>query len=93
MGFVKVEGKNKGSVKMYTLSTCIWCKKTKQFLAEQGVEYQYADLDIAGMAEKDELVAELKKWNPSCSLPTVVIDDSKCIVGFREHELREALGL
>jgi hypothetical protein len=33
----------------------------------------------------------VKRFNPSTSFPTLVIGDSKCIVGFREKEIKEAL--
>jgi glutaredoxin-like protein NrdH len=33
---------------------------------------------------------EVKRFNPACSFPTVVIDGKKTIVGFREGELKEA---
>jgi glutaredoxin-like protein NrdH len=34
---------------------------------------------------------KVRAWNPSCSFPTIVLDDKKCIVGYREDEIREAL--
>ena len=34
----------------------------------------------------------VEKWNPNGSFPTLVINNSKSIIGFREHEIREALG-
>jgi len=39
MVVVKVEGEKRGHrVFLYTLSTCGWCKRTKEFLRENGVE-------------------------------------------------------
>jgi hypothetical protein len=35
----------------------------------------------------------VRKWNPKGSFPTIVIDDAEAIVGFKEDQLREALGL
>lgn len=93
MYFVKVKGINKGSIRMFTLSTCIWCKKTKQFLSELGVEYDYTDLDLLEGAEKERVMNDLKRWNERCSFPTLVINNERCIVGFKEDEIREALGL
>ena len=43
MDIKHVDGKDKGKVFLYALSTCGWCKKTKAFLNEQGVEYSYVD--------------------------------------------------
>jgi arsenate reductase-like glutaredoxin family protein len=30
-------------------------------------------------------------WNPAASFPTIVIDNQRSIVGFKEDEIREAL--
>jgi hypothetical protein len=34
----------------------------------------------------------VQKWNPDGSFPVLVVDDSRCIIGFREDEIRAALG-
>jgi len=39
-----------------------------------------------------ETLLKVKKFNPKCSFPTIIIGD-KVIVGFKENEIREALGL
>ncbi len=37
-----VEGTvNRGDVKLYALSTCVWCKKTRASREEVGVAYDY----------------------------------------------------
>ena len=88
----KVAGKKKGDVLLYALSTCGWCRKTKSLLDSLGVEYKYIDVDHLEGQVKDEVVKEITLWNPSCSFPTMVINNDKCIVGFKEEEIREALG-
>ena len=35
----------------------------------------------------------LERWNPKGSFPTLVINNKRAIVGFREQEIREALAL
>jgi glutaredoxin-like protein NrdH len=87
-----VAGKNKGQVVLYALSTCPWCKKIKKLLEELGVEYYFCDVDLMNDAEKKETMKVVQKWNPGSSFPTMVIDNSKCIVGFQENKIREALG-
>jgi len=77
-------------VKMYTLSTCSHCKAAKQFLRDLNVHYEYTDVDLLDTLEKAAAMHEVRKINPSCSFPTIVID-KKVIVGFREREIREAL--
>jgi ferredoxin-thioredoxin reductase catalytic subunit len=46
MAMEHVVGKKKGDVKLYALSTCVWCKKTKQLLNELGVDYHYTFVDL-----------------------------------------------
>jgi len=88
-----VQGKDKGKIVLYALSTCVWCKKTKKLLNDLGVQYSFIFVDELKGKEKDITMKRLKKWNPRCSFPTVVINDKKCIVGFKEDEIKETLGL
>jgi glutaredoxin-like protein NrdH len=87
-----VEGSDKGKVMLYALSTCGWCRRTKALLNELGVGYDYTDVDLLEGKEQDAAIEEIKKFNPDCNFPTIVINDEKCIVGFKEDEIREALG-
>ncbi len=89
--FQHIEGKDKGKVTMFALSTCVWCKKTKKLLQELGVDYSYIDMDQLDEDIKEKYVGELKSWNPSCSYPTLVINNKDCIVGYEEEKIREAL--
>lgn len=92
MKLKKVSGEDRGKVVLFALSTCGWCKKTKKLLKDLGVEYHYVDVDQAEEDEKEEVVGHLRKWNPRSSFPTLVIDDERCIVGFKEEEIKEAVG-
>jgi len=87
-----VEGDKNRELKLYTLSTCIWCKKTKELLREMNVGYDYVDIDLLIGHERDEAMEMLKRFNPRCSFPSLIIDNSLCIVGFDEKKIREALG-
>ena len=88
-----VDGENKGKIMLYALSTCIWCKKTKQLFDKLGVEYSYIYVDLLEGEEKDDIVDEIRKWNPRCSFPTLVINDKKVITGFKEDEILKELEL
>ncbi|MCF8085022.1 MAG: glutaredoxin family protein [Deltaproteobacteria bacterium] len=79
-------------VKMYTLSTCSHCKATKKFLDDCNVAYEFDDVDLLEGEERAAILEDVKKLNPRCSFPTIVIGD-RVIVGFKEAEIREALGL
>jgi glutaredoxin-like protein NrdH len=87
-----VDGRNKGKVMLYALSTCGWCEKTKDLLRELGVAFDYTFVDLLDGKEQDEAMDQVEKFNPSGSFPTLVIDDRKAVVGFREKEIREAVG-
>ncbi len=91
MNATKVKGRNKGQIMLYALSTCGWCKKTKELLNELGVEYSFIYVDLLDSNEKSQVMKQVEKWNPACSFPTMVINDTKCIVGFKEDDIRKEL--
>lgn len=87
-----VDGVNRGEVKLYALSTCVWCKRTRQLLDRVGVRYSYVYVDLLEGDERERALEELMKYNPGLSFPTIVIDGSRVIVGFEEEAIRGALG-
>lgn len=91
MAVEHVSGKNAGDIKVYALSTCPWCKKVKQLLNDLGVEYSFVDVDLLTGPDREKTIGIIRKWNPSVSFPTLVVNNSKCIVGFKESEIKEAL--
>jgi glutaredoxin-like protein NrdH len=92
MKFEHKDGEQKAKIKLFALSTCVWCKRTKQLLDNLGVAYDYIFVDHLEGGKRDEVMDEVKNWNPSCSFPTLVINDEKCIVGFKEEQIKEAIG-
>lgn len=85
-----VEGKKHGRIILFALSTCVWCGKTKKLLDELGLDYYYVDVDLLDGESKAEVLFEMERWNPKISFPTLVVND-RCIVGFDEKKIREAL--
>ena len=77
---------------VFSLSTCSHCKSTKRFLSECGVKYEFTDVDLIDGAERNAILEDIKALNPKCSFPTIIIGD-KVIIGYKEDEIREALGL
>ena len=80
-------------VRFFALSTCGWCKKTKRFLDAHNVNYEIDYVDLLSGAEKARIMAEMERWNPRRTFPTVVVDDNEVVVGFKEDRLREVLEL
>jgi glutaredoxin-like protein NrdH len=85
-----VPGRNIGKVMLYALSTCAWCKKTRRLLEDMGIAYDYEYVDLLHGKDRDETMHNLQRWNPNNSFPTLIINN-RCIVGFKENEIREAL--
>ena len=79
-------------IKLYSLSTCSHCKSTKRMLANCTIKYEFVDVDTLEGDERKAILADVRKFNPKCSFPTIIIGD-KVIVGFKEKEIKEALGL
>jgi len=94
MNVVKIEGLNKNhKVMLYTLSTCIWCKKTKQLLIDNKITYEYIDLDTASSEDKKIALEDLKKRQAPIAFPSIIIDGEKLITGYKVQEISEALNL
>ena len=87
-----VEGQNKGKLVLFALSTCGWCKKTRALIEDLDADYEYVYVDLLKGEEREEVVEMVKKWNPQLSFPTLVVNDDKTIVGFKEEEIKEAIG-
>jgi glutaredoxin-like protein NrdH len=86
-----VPGKKSREIVLYALSTCGWCKKTRELLDSLGVEYDYVYVDKVRGKAADEVEDELERLNPSRSFPTICIDKKKVIVGFKEDEIKKSV--
>lgn len=92
MRIVRVPGSNKKhKVFLYALSTCMWCAQTKSFLKNNGIEYEYVDVDLASKEDKEEIRKRIHSMGGRFSFPTVVIDEQHLITGYDEDRLRRAL--
>ncbi|MEH0019176.1 MAG: glutaredoxin family protein [Desulfobacter sp.] len=78
--------------KLYALSTCSHCKSTKKLLSECDVEYDYVEVDDLEGEERKAILEDIKELNPRCSFPTIKINET-VIVGYKEKEIKEALGI
>ena len=80
-------------VVFYGLSTCIWCRKTRRALEAADVSFEFTYVDLLKGREREQAVEVVREWNPAGSYPTVIVDDSKCVVGHNPEKLLGALGL
>ncbi|MFX1485830.1 MAG: glutaredoxin family protein [Promethearchaeota archaeon] len=92
MKIIKVPGPNKRhKVLLYALSTCMWCMKTKGFLKNNGIEYEYVDVDLNSKEDKEEIRKQIHRLGGRFSFPAIIIDEEYLITGYDEDRIRRAL--
>jgi glutaredoxin-like protein NrdH len=92
MKTITVNGKrNRHSVLLFALSTCVWCKLTKNFFNENDVTYDYVDVDLCAEGEKEEIRNQIRSMGGSVQYPTIIIDNKVLITGFQKDKLRTVL--
>jgi glutaredoxin-like protein NrdH len=88
----RIPGRNtKHKVLLYAISTCAWCKKTKEFLKINSIQYEYLDIDLCSDEDREEVRKDILNKGGRLSYPTVIVDDNVLITGFHEDKLQEAL--
>lgn len=94
MKTTKVQGKNnQHRVLIYAISTCAWCKMTKQFLKDNGIGFEYVDVDLCTDEDHEEIRKDILNRGGDLSFPTLIIDDRVLITGFRKDKIKEALNI
>ncbi len=83
---------NKHRVMLYALSTCGWCRRTKELLDSNSVAYDYIYVDQCTGDERQQMAGRVRELNPRGSYPTIKIDD-QVVAGFDEERIRELLEL
>ena len=73
------------NIKIYTLPTCPWCIKTKDFLTKKGVAFQNFDVSTEPQ-RRDEMI----KISGQRSVPVLDID-GKLIIGFDQAAIEKAI--
>ena len=92
MQTTRVPGRNnKHKVLMYAISTCGWCKRTKNFLRDNNIEYEYVDIDLCNREDREEIRKDILSRGGHLSYPTIIIDEKSLITGFQEDKIREVL--
>ena len=78
-------------VYMYSLSNCIWCRKTKLFFSEHQVPYTFIDYDLADVETQKSISREIDEAGVS-GFPFVNIN-GEVIVGYKPENYIQALGI
>jgi glutaredoxin-like protein NrdH len=92
MRTIKVPGKNnRHRVLMYAISTCGWCKRAKNFLRDNNIEYEYVDIDLCSHEDRERIREDIISRGGRLSYPTIIVDDRILITSFQEDKIREVL--
>ncbi len=92
LNLIKVEGQNKShKVLVYALSTCVHCKATKQYLKENGIQFEYVDVDRCEAKELEEIKKDIFARGGDLSFPKIIIDDKIMITGLYKDKIKEAI--
>ena len=78
-------------IKVYSLSTCPWCKKLKQFLDQEGLCYEAVDVDTVQGEVQREALDEVERLAGEQSFPVAVVK-GKAVIGYQPDKILEALG-
>ena len=86
-----VDGEYRGDILIYALSSCGWCRKTKNYFMDAGIAFDYIDVDQLDHDDAQDIMKKLKEFNYHGSFPTIVINESECIIGYDMQRLKELL--
>ena len=77
-------------VLVYALSTCPWCRKTKQWFTDSKIAFEFVDVDTLPADEQDEVADKAFKLSGGRRFPVVVIN-GEVIVGHSPDKFLELL--
>jgi len=77
---------------LYALSTCIWCRRTRELLDKAGIDYKLYEVDVLTGDERFAALSEMRKFNPQGSFPTLVCGDD-IVLGYDEDRIKMVLGI
>ena len=77
---------------LFALSTCPWCRKTKQFLKDNKIAFDYVDYDLLDEEEQGKVMEKLSVMNANSGFPVAVIG-TEVVVGYNPEKYSVLLGL
>jgi glutaredoxin len=75
---------------VYALSTCPWCRKTKQWLDDSKIAYEAVDVDKLPEDEQDAAAEKAYELSGGRRFPVVVLN-GEVVVGFSPDKFLEHL--
>ncbi len=82
----------RGVVDFYALSTCIWCRRTRDWLEENGVPYRVHYMDLLEGEEKWEALREMERHVSRVSYPILIAEGGDIVIqGYHPDQFEEDL--
>jgi glutaredoxin len=78
-------------ITVYSLSTCLWCKKTKKYFEDKRMPFEAVDYDKQEDARQEEMMKEMKASGCTGSFPFTRIGGA-CVQGYDPDEFEKLLG-
>lgn len=75
---------------LYTLSTCPWCRKAKQWFTERGVPFEFVDVDLVAGDEQEAVADKAYELSGGRRFPVAVIN-GEVVVGFNPERYGELI--
>jgi glutaredoxin-like protein NrdH len=80
----------KDEVMVYALSTCPWCRKTKQWFKDSKIEFEFVDVDALDGEEQDAAAEKAYELSGGRRFPVTVIN-GEVVVGYSPDKWLEHL--
>ena len=77
-------------VTIYALSTCLWCRKTKNYFEENKIPFEAVDYDRQDEDRQEEMMAEMRAAGSPGSFPFIRIGGA-CVQGYDPVEFGKLL--
>jgi len=87
----ELESKFTGRVLLFALSTCVMCRGVRNLLNGMDIQYECVYVDLLPPDEKRMAKDEMRKWNPRCPFPMLIVNGTKCVIGDEPATIKEAL--
>ena len=75
---------------MYGLSTCPWCRKTKQYFTDMQIDFDYINYDLANEEVQSKIMQDMKKLGGGNAFPFVKIGE-EVVIGYNPEKFSTLL--
>lgn len=85
------EKNSEEDIVIFTLSTCMWCKKCKRFLDDRKIKYRYIDIDKIDREDKSKILDYLRsEYEERISYPFLVCNKGH-VAGYNPNKYVDLL--